>query len=161
MTAASMGGTEYVLSRSPFVVRRHVSWSDCDPAGVVFTGRFSDYLLGAVILFMRELADGSWHRYVDSLGIDTPCKGMTFEFSHALWPDDEVDITVEVGEIRSRSFDMVITARRAEGTIAFTGTFSPVCIAQGERRAVAIPDALRARLDSYRRNEPGNRSMQQ
>ena len=54
-----MRATEYVLSERPFVVRRTVRWGDCDPAGVVYTGRFTDYLLGAVGLFTDHLAGGA------------------------------------------------------------------------------------------------------
>ena len=41
---------EHVVSTHPFTVRRRIRWGDCDPAGVVYTGRFVEYLLGAVDL---------------------------------------------------------------------------------------------------------------
>ena len=142
-------GTEYVTSRRPFVVHRRVRWGDCDPAGVVYTGRFPEYVLGAVTLFFRELGGGEpWHHYVERIGVDTPCKALSFEFSHALWPEDEFDMTVSVAAIRSRSFDLGVSARRTEGIVAFTATFSPVCISRTERRAVPIPDLLRIALAS-------------
>ena len=49
---------EHVVSRVPFVVRRKVRWSDCDPAGVVFTGKFAEYVLDFVTLFYAEMAEG-------------------------------------------------------------------------------------------------------
>ncbi len=36
--------TEAVLADTPFVVRRRVKWGECDPAGVVYTPSFSEYV---------------------------------------------------------------------------------------------------------------------
>jgi 4-hydroxybenzoyl-CoA thioesterase len=144
----SVDGLAYVSSRRPFVVHRRVRWGDCDPAGVVYTGRFPEYVLDAVSLFFRDLGGEPWHLYAERIGVDTPCKALSFEFSHALWPEDEFDMSVSVAAIRTRSFDLGVSARRADGIIAFTATFSPVCISRTERRAVAIPEALRRALES-------------
>ena len=57
-------------------------------------------------------------------------------------------MTVSVAAIRTRSFDLGVSARRADGILAFTATFSPVCMSRAERRAVAIPELLRAALAS-------------
>src|SRR5690606_2773945 len=85
---AMIRSTEYVLSESPFVVRRTVRWSDCDPAGVVYTGRFTDYVLGAVGLFHQHMS-GYANRPLGELhGVGTPCKGMEFEFIGTMWPGD-------------------------------------------------------------------------
>jgi hypothetical protein len=35
--------SEIVVSDLPFTVRRTARWADCDPAGAVFTARFTDY----------------------------------------------------------------------------------------------------------------------
>ncbi|MES2535247.1 MAG: acyl-CoA thioesterase [Pseudomonadota bacterium] len=152
-----MNSIETVISRQPFIVRRHVRWGDCDPAGVVYTGRFTDYLMGAVMLFFSELAadshDGRYHDMVAALGVDTPCRGMHLDFRHALWPEDEFDIAVTVGRIGGSSWDIDVTATRCDGPIAFTGRFSPVCINRGgeraDARATAIPPALRTRLNAH------------
>lgn len=40
-----MTSTEHVLSQLPFVVRRRVKWGECDPAGVVYTVTFSEYVI--------------------------------------------------------------------------------------------------------------------
>jgi len=79
-----MRATEYVLSESPFVVRRTVRWGDCDPAGVVYTGRFTDYLLGAVGLYTAHMAGGDG-RLGEVHGVGTPLQGHAFRIHrHAL-----------------------------------------------------------------------------
>ncbi|WP_455286909.1 acyl-CoA thioesterase [Cupriavidus necator] len=142
--------TEYVLSDAPFVVRRTVRWSDCDPAGVVYTGRFTDYLLGAVGLFSDHIAGGAG-RLGAVHGVGTPCKAMRFEFIGTLWPDDVIDIECWVEAIRTRSYDIRCMARRPEAGAVFDATFSPICVRLDERVGTPIPDSLRAALSALLR----------
>jgi 4-hydroxybenzoyl-CoA thioesterase len=138
--------TEQVLDTSPFVVRRRVRWGECDPAGVVYTGKFTDYLLSAVMLFHEHMLGDFTEAYRKKLGIETPCKGLTLTFSRALWPNETFDMTVCVGDIRTSSYDVQVRAALPDGTPVFAGTFSPVCIPRNERRAIPIPDEMRERL---------------
>jgi acyl-CoA thioesterase FadM len=146
--------TEQVISRRPFVVRRVVRWGDCDPAGVVYTGRFTEYLLGAVHFFFENLGDGHYHRWVTSLDVDTPCKGMELAFHHALWPNDAFDMTCTVAEIRTHGYDIAVEAANAAGTRIFSGRFSPICIGLTERRRAPIPPAMLAALETHRGQTP-------
>ncbi|WP_455155311.1 acyl-CoA thioesterase [Cupriavidus campinensis] len=140
--------TEYVLSESPFVVRRAVRWGDCDPAGVVYTGRFTDYLLGAVGLYTAHMAGGEG-RLGEAHGVGTPCKAMRFEFIGTLWPDDVIDITCVVEAIRTRSFDIRCVARRPDGAPVFDAMFSPICVRLDRREGTPIPDSMRAVLSRF------------
>ena len=142
-----INATEYVLSESPFVVRRCVRWGDCDPAGVVYTGRFTDYLLGAIGLYTAHLAGGG--RLGEAHGVGTPCKAMRFEFIGTLWPDDVIDITCTVEAIRTRSFDIRCVARRPDGTPVFDAMFSPICVRLDRREGTPIPDSLRDVLKRF------------
>ena len=144
-----MEATEYVLSEHPFVVRRKVRWGDCDPAGVVYTGRFTDYLLGAVGLYTGHMAGGEGRLGV-AHGVGTPCKAMRFEFIGTLWPDDVIDITCTVEDIRTRSFDIRCVARRTDGSLVFDAMFSPICVRLDERVGTPIPDSLRVVLTRSR-----------
>jgi acyl-CoA thioesterase FadM len=142
---------EYVLTRQPFVVRRRARWGDCDPAGVVYTGKFTEYLLGAVMHFFAEIGDGNYMKWIESIGVDTPCKGMDLDFHHALWPEDEFDMTCTIGEIREHSFDILVAAVRADGKRAFSGRFSPICIGRTVRARTPIPGVMRQRLMSFQK----------
>jgi acyl-CoA thioesterase FadM len=139
---------EIVTSDLPFTVRRRVKWSDCDPAGIVFTGRFTEYLMGATSLFMRSLGSGPG-RQQQNAGIQTPCKGMSLVFHAPLFPEDEVDIHIGVGEIRNSSFDLIAKARLTDGRLAFEGTFSPICLQRDVRQRVPVPQALRESLQKH------------
>lgn len=141
---------EYVASRRPFVVRRRVRWSDCDPAGVVYTGMFTEYVLGAVGLFFAEIGGGRYSQWVQSLEVDTPCKGMELAFHRALWPEDEFDLTCTVRAVRESSFDLAFEATRPDGSAVFSARFSPICIGRSERKRVPIPAGYLAALEPHR-----------
>lgn len=141
--------TEYVLSESPFVLRRQVRWSDCDPAGVVYTGRFTDYVLSAVGFFHQHMAGYAAQSLGAQHGVDTPCKGMDFEFVGTLWPNDVIDIGCAVGEIRTRSYDIHCVASKPDATLIFKARFSPICVRQDARLGTPIPDSLRQVLSRY------------
>ncbi|WP_153136921.1 acyl-CoA thioesterase [Paraburkholderia agricolaris] len=145
---------EYILSELPFVVRRTVRWGDCDPAGVVYTGRFPEYVLGALALFKEHIARasnddrsflGKQH------GVGLPCRGMSFDFSGTLWPHNEVDIECFVGDIRTRTFDMHCVGRRPTGEPVFDARFSPICVRADARISTDIPESLRSTLQRFTR----------
>ncbi len=137
---------EKVVNHLPFRVARRVRWSDCDPAGVVYTGKFMDYLLGAVSLFYASLAGGDYHGFLRQAGVTTPCRGLEMDFRGALWPEDEFTMTVRVAQLRRSTFDLRVHAVQDGGREIFLGRFTPICIPATERKRIPIPEPLRAAL---------------
>ena len=140
---------EAVISQRPLVVSKRVRWADCDPAGVVFTGKFNEYMLIAVNYFFDEIGGGNYFQWVKDLNVDTPCKGLDMDFQGALWPEDEFEMHCTVSAIREHGYDICIDAKQADGRRVFTGRFSPICISREVRKRVPIPDAMRARLEQF------------
>ena len=142
--------TEFILSTSPFVVRRRVRCGERDPAGVVYTGKFTDYLLSSTMLFHDSLLEDFSDGYRKKMDIETPCKSMTLTFSRALWPNETFDIHVAVADIRTSSYDVQVRAVVADGSLVFTGQVSMVCIPRDERKSIPIPPDMRTRLEAAR-----------
>jgi 4-hydroxybenzoyl-CoA thioesterase len=140
---------EEVVSRRPFVVRKRVRWADCDPAGVVFTGKFSEYLLTAVGYLFDELGRGNYSAWLKDLQVDTPCKGLELAFHGALWPEDSFDMRCTVPQIRPHSYDIRVEAAQQDGRRIFSGRFSPICIGRQQRRRVPIPEAMLQALEPF------------
>jgi acyl-CoA thioesterase FadM len=147
---------EIVVCHQPFTVRRTVRWIDCDPAGVAFAGRFSDYLIGAVMHFYRHIDWGPGASGEGNVGL--PCKHLSLTFHISLPPDAVVDIRIQVGAIRERTFDLVANAYLTDGRLAFEGVFSPICIVPTERCSVPVPPALREVLQHHQFSVEGARS---
>jgi acyl-CoA thioesterase FadM len=143
--------TEAVVAAAPFTVRRRVKWGECDPAGVVYTPSFSEYVISTAELFYESLFGGPPQRTKDELGFGTPTRGLTFDFRRSLWPDESFDISVAVESIGTRSFTLVMTARMSEGgETAFIGRLTPICVRRGSRDAISVPATLREALEQYR-----------
>jgi acyl-CoA thioesterase FadM len=140
---------EEIISKRPFVVRRVARWSECDPAGVVYSGNFAEFALSAMHLFRRHAFDATWRDIRENAGVDLPAKAISLVFNGSLWPDDIFDMKVQIGEIRTRTFDFEIAAVRADdGSSVFTGRLGVICVTATDRRiATPLPEGLRLRLE--------------
>ena len=141
---------EVVISALPLIVTKRVRWADCDPAGVVFTGKFNEYMLIAVNYLFNELGNGNYFQWVKDLNVDTPCKGLDMEFHGALWPEDEFDMHCTVSAIREHSYDIRIEATQQDGRRIFTGRFSPICISRDVRKRATIPQPMLDALQKFK-----------
>jgi acyl-CoA thioesterase FadM len=144
---------EYVLSRTPFVVRRKARWNECDPAGIVYTGRYTDYLLDAARLYANQVAGGDMMALMREHRLTTPARSMSLEFSRSMFPGDVADIRFWVGGVRDHSFEFCCEASAADGEILFSGRCALICISQETRAKAPIPSALREALLRHTRQE--------
>ncbi|GAB1576162.1 MULTISPECIES: thioesterase family protein [Bordetella] len=143
-----MISTEHVISETPFVIRRRVKWGDCDPAGVVYTVMFGEYVISAAELFYGRLLGGTPQRLKDEHGFGTPTRALAFDFRASLWPDEEFDMSVAVEHIGQRTYTLHI-AGSVRGEPAFDARLTPICVARGERRAIPVPPVMRDALLAY------------
>jgi YbgC/YbaW family acyl-CoA thioester hydrolase len=142
--------TEQVVSTVPLVVRRRVKWGECDPAGVVYTATFSEYVISAAELFYGALFETTPQRAKREQGFGTPSRALCFDFRRSLRPDDEFEMTVAVADVKSSTYVLDITARTPQGEVVFVATLTPVCVARDERRSIEIPAGFRRALLTYR-----------
>lgn len=141
---------EQVVSRTPVIVRRRVKWGECDPAGVVYTATFSDYVISAAEIFYGVLYNSSPQHAKRQHGFGTPTRALSFIFDRSLWPDDEFEMAVSVTDIRKSTYVLDVTGRTPGGESVFVAKLTPVCVARDERRAIEIPDSFRKALERYR-----------
>lgn len=142
--------TTSARDNEPFRSERRVRWGECDPAGVVYTPRFTDFVVEAFHDFLEWLLEGPLQERLVELDLGTPAKAISLVFHKSLWPDDSFTMAVYVRDIRTRSFELDLCATSPRGERIFDATFAAVCILHGERRGRSIPDALRRRLEAYR-----------
>lgn len=140
---------EYVRSHRPFVLRRTVKWSECDPAGVVYTGNFVDYVTGAMRAFLEHVLGQKPDAYAVEFGVDFPAKAISFVFDSSLRPEDKFDVEVRVAGIRNTTFELEFLGTQADGASCFTARMTTICVVPVQRRAIRVPDALREKLKPY------------
>jgi 4-hydroxybenzoyl-CoA thioesterase len=148
-TPGGLIATEYVRSKLPFVVRRQVRWSECDPAGVVFTGVFPNYVISAVQL-LRDYLFGSWIEHLKVVGLAAPAKAISLEFHHMLAPNDRFDMTVLVSSVSAKTITYEVDGRCDNGDRAFVGRLTSIFVATGEGRgAQPVPAGIREVIETY------------
>ena len=143
---------EYLTSERPLTVRRRVRWGECDPAGVVYTAVFADYVISAAELFYGALFGTTPQQAKSTLGFGTPSRALSFDFLSSLRPDEEFDMTVHVADVRQRTYVLEIVATTPSGEPVFNARLTPVCVARPERRSIDIPPDFRQALLDYQRD---------
>ena len=150
MSASRIQDREVVLSLQPFVLRRRVTWGECDAAGVVYTPRFGDFTADTSQLFLGHvLGQDGFMRGKEHHGIGTPCKALSFVFHASLRPDECVDMLVQVGRIGGTTFELLVRGTTTGGAAVFDSSTTLITVAHGTRRAIRVPDSVRAALQPY------------
>ena len=139
----------HVTDRKPpfrYAAFEGVGFSDADPQGVVYYGRYMPYF---------DLARTEYHRHLGrvSLGnVDFAMRALTVEYVAGAKFDDMLEIFVRIERVGTTSITYDHAAYRVEDdTLMATAKATLVCIALDERRAVPVPDAFRAQVDRFER----------
>ena len=151
MNATLPVAVESVVDLCPFTVRRRVRWIECDPAGVVFAGRFPEFMYAALLLFKKHILGEELPGRGKQLAVDAPAKALEMVYLGSLWPDDEFDMRIYSGGSGRRTSHFLVHAVRSEGAEdVFVGRSSTIYIPGDDRtKSVEVPDQIRQRLDAY------------
>lgn len=142
------------MADAPLTFQRRVKFGECDPAGVVYTPRFVDYITEAFLDFLEGLLGGPLQALLTEHDLGMPARGLHVDFKRSLRPDQQLDLQVRVSDIRQRSFELLINAFDAEGQESFSALFSVVCVYRSQRKSRLIPSVLGEPLELYRDRFP-------
>jgi YbgC/YbaW family acyl-CoA thioester hydrolase len=140
-----------VTSGNRWIFKRQVRWGECDPAGVVYTPRFADYVAEAHLAFFQYLFAMPPYEVFDPSRMALPAKAISIEFKRPLRPNDWFDVHVFVGEIRTKTYDLDMIAKNADGIELFIAKFTLICLDQNIKKAVPLPHLLRNKLMEFHR----------
>jgi acyl-CoA thioesterase FadM len=127
-------------------LRRTVKWGDCDPAGVVYTPRFSDYVVEAHLASFEHLFGMPPYEFLQPMNLALPAKAMVLEFKRSLWPNETFDMVVRVANIRTRTYDISVEGVARDGVLAFDATLTLICLNRTLRKSQALPEFLLEKL---------------
>jgi acyl-CoA thioesterase FadM len=141
-----MEGLDGIVSWMPFVARRRVTYSDCDPAGVVFAGNYYRYLLWAYDLFHD--------RYLKPVRglVSMPVKAVSIVHKAPLRPGDSVDLAVESVSVGRTTF-VVSVKGHSEKTEVFESDLTLICKLKDVWESCPVPAAVREVLARQRELE--------
>lgn len=138
----------------PFTRRRLIRFSDCDPAGIVF---FPQYFVMFNALIEDWVNEGLGISYAGLLGprrVGLPTVALQTEFRLPSRHGDEVELGLELLQLGSRSLELGLQVRGAEG-LRVSARQTLVTTSLENHRSIALPDDLRAALRRFQEQQPG------
>ncbi|WP_422420027.1 acyl-CoA thioesterase [Pseudomonas sp. GZD-222] len=137
------------------IVKRKVLFGDCDPEGIVYTPRFSYFVIEAVHDALSVWLAGPGLRTLFGFDILPPARAFSLEFLHPVTWDEELSMKVSVSSVGRHSFTFLVEGNVASGILAFTSSLTHVCISPVSREVIPVPEQLRALLQPRALEMPG------
>ena len=135
-------------ARFKFSATVRVGFSDTDAQGIVYYGRYLPYFDRARVEYHRNL--GLLGMEVGEQGNEFVMRALTVEYHAPAVFDDLIGVYVRMARIGHTSATYELAAYRARDDILLvTATQTLVLVDLDERKAVAIPDAYKARIRSF------------
>ena len=146
MTRLELG---HATTRKPpfkYSAYTRVGFSDTDAQGIVYYGRYLPYF---------DLARVEYHRHLDLLRLESGehefvMRAATIEYLAPARFDDLIEIFVRVSRIGRTSATYEFAAHRAEDDVLMVAARQTLVLVDlDERRAHAIPDSFRERMQAF------------
>lgn len=119
---------------------REVAFGDCDPAGIVYTGKIVDFALEAIDAFWRERLNGTgWFQMNVDLGIGTPFVHLELDFAGPITPRAPLETRVRFARMGDSSVTFEVKGVQ-QGRACFAGRFVCVFVEKATMRKISVPD---------------------
>jgi YbgC/YbaW family acyl-CoA thioester hydrolase len=142
------------------VVRRAARWGECDPAGIVYTPRFLDWVIEAVEAFFATVLQVPWLDLRRSHGLASPMARVSLDFKRPVAAGDEIDVELVVARIGRTSLTFAITGRRRSEP-CFTAEVTTVFVDMASDTPTRVPDLLRDRAARFHAGQTSEQARQE
>lgn len=122
---------------------------DADPAGVLFFARYLVLAHDAYEAFLESCGFGAGRIFRDEAFV-IPVVHAEADYRTPLWVGDHATIKLEIEELRRRSFTVAYEICGPSGVLACAVRTTHVVVSTETKRAVPLPDKLRAVLETCR-----------
>ncbi|MBP7065580.1 thioesterase family protein [Ferrovibrio sp.] len=134
----------------PFTVARVVQWGEADPAGIVYTTQFLDYVMETVEAFWRERIGVSFYQLHQQHHLGSPTVSSRLDFQKPLRSGEAFTVELRIPRLSRSTITFSILGRNLAGEGCFTGELVSCIIDDQKVRSVAIPDWIRQPIETYR-----------
>ncbi|MGB8360959.1 MAG: thioesterase family protein [Acidimicrobiia bacterium] len=126
-----------------------IRYSDCDPQGIVFNGNYARYWDDAVTDWFEDAGYGG--EGLGGSGVDVVAARIEMDFKAAARLGDVLETSIVVEHLGNTSMTLGFTTRRlSDEAVVAVGREVIVVVDETEFRPTAIPDDVRATLESLR-----------
>ncbi|HBZ44491.1 MAG TPA: acyl-CoA thioesterase [Maritimibacter sp.] len=126
-----------------------VTWGDCDPAQIVYTGRIPNFCLDAINAFCDAHLGGGWFFQELDHNIGMPFVNMTIDFRAPVTPRHRLVCSVAVEKLGSKSVTFRVEGHQ-DGGLCFEGSFTEVFTIADQFKSREIPADIRTVLEKHR-----------
>ncbi|HEX6957407.1 MAG TPA: thioesterase family protein [Ferrovibrio sp.] len=134
---------------NPYTVRRIVKWGECDPAGIVYTPRFLDWVLEAAESFFAEVVGVDWFQLNQKYGLGSPSVSVKLDFRKPIQFGQPFTIEVLVRRLSRSTITYAMRGRNGAHELCFEAELVSCIVNHAQMKSVAIPDDIRQPILAY------------
>lgn len=134
---------------APITIARRVRFGDCDPAGIVFTPRYAEFVFDAAEVWLERVMGLPIHAQLSGTETATPVRSISVDLHLSLRPGDPFVCQVFVEAIGRTSFRLLVAGRRGDGRLSFVGRMTCVATDRSRRITEPLSPGYRAVLADY------------
>lgn len=134
---------------APFTVEQQIRFSHTDPAGIVYFPNYFDFCNGVMEDWYTKALGVDYARLIFEERRATPIVHAECDFFAPSKMGDRLSFTVILEKVGRSSIDIRIYGH-AHGTLRLAAKIVTVFMNLETQRPEAVPDAIRARFDTYR-----------
>ena len=128
---------------APFEHEIRVSWGDCDPARIAYTGRIPCWALEAINAWWEHhMAGMGWYQMELDQNIGTPFAHMSLDFRTPITPRHRLNCEVWPMHLGTSSIRFAVNGYQ-DGTLCFEGQFVCVFTIADEFKVQPAPQNIR------------------
>ncbi len=130
----------------PFIWHRRVSFGDCDPARIAYTGRIPEFCLESIDALWEAILDGeNWFHMNVDLGMGTPFVHMEVDFFAPITPRAVLACHVTPARLGTTSITFRVEGHQA-GVLCFRAEFVCVFVVADTLKKIPVPERIRAAI---------------
>ncbi len=131
-----------LIEKKPFIYEVRVSWADCDPAFIAFTGRIPYWALQALDAWWEHTTGVDWFALNVDRGIGTPFVHMSLDFRYPVTPRHQLFCQVDLMELGDKSIRFKVIGRQ-DDKLCFEGEFVSAFVETKSFKSRKPPEDLR------------------
>jgi 4-hydroxybenzoyl-CoA thioesterase len=130
-------------------VRRTVTWSESDPAGMMNSPRAFDYAIDAIETIYRKALGITFLGLIERHGLGAPLVHLSCDYTAPLKEGDRFTLIASIERLGTSSITWQVEARRTDRKIAFRARLVSSFVRRSDFRPVPMPPAFRTRFARY------------
>ncbi|WP_374634235.1 acyl-CoA thioesterase [Ferrovibrio sp.] len=133
----------------PFYAARIVQWGECDPAGMVYTTQFLDYVMETLEAFWRQVVGFDFQQLHLRHGLGAPTVSSHLDFQHALKAGEPFRVELRIKEIRRATIRFDFRGVNQAGIVCFSADHVSCIVNAAKLKSESVPPFIREPMQAY------------